>query len=381
MILIGLFLIATVHAAALNKKDLPEPDFPEDFKFNSVGVIPSGYECIRLNEPWSSWSVDNRLCWKNTKANPGLKWSWAGSIANMRCTLIDEPGTGDWADNHLCVPYDSKLYLDWTWAGNVDKTDEERHTSCLLLADAGYGWGDNYLCSEKCKLDRIEVIDSKAYTAEWEGTQVIGSVTGGSCIGSSEHQITLQYVDSVTETVGVEVSNTNEINWGISASVEVEASAKIFGTGVSVTVGLETSVGGAHSWSRSESKDFSHGSESGVGHATTYMSPGAGLMFGLVDKYKFDRSNLPAKMYFTCPKRGRSYNKLTTINLKSTSYQSAHFESMVGTFDRAACDADYSLPSCVRNIPHQFNNFLGEMSQVRDAFEKCFADGKGTISK
>ena len=104
-------------------------------------------------------------------------------------------------------------------------------------------------------------------------------------------------------------------------------------------------------------------------------------MFGLVDKYKFDKSDVPAKMYFTCPRTGRTYDKVSSVSLKSTTYEAAHFEPMVGVFSREACAADRDLPDCLREVTREYQDYLGDMDGARNAFAQCFADGKGTIEK
>jgi len=306
-----------------------------------------------------------------------MRWSSAGAIAGMRCTKINEPSDpATWNDNYLCVPISSNLRFIWSYGGAI------KDHSCIQWIEAAdpHAWADNYLCYERCQLTKLEILNPESYQPTYQGTQVIGVVSGGSCMGAADHTISMESVDSVEESVGVEVSESDEINYGISVSVEVEASAKIFGSGGSVTVGASASVGGAHSWSRSETKDFSSGSSSGVGQETSYTSPGAAIMFGQVDRYKFDKSDIPTKMHFKCPSGG-SFIKESTINLQATTYQAAHFEGMVGVFHKEACDADYSLPMCVKRLPYQFQNFFGDMSAVREAFVKCFPEDKGNVGK
>ena len=66
------------------------PAFPADFKWSSAGM-PQGYNCLQILEtadPYT-WN-DNFFCWKNTRKNPGMKWSSDGPIANMKCTKIYE---------------------------------------------------------------------------------------------------------------------------------------------------------------------------------------------------------------------------------------------------------------------------------------------------
>merc|ERR1711939_1174753 len=99
-----------------------------------------------------------------------MRWSSAGPIGGMRCTQILESSDPD-------------------------------------------TWNDNYLCYERCQLTKLEVLNPDSYSPTYEGTQVIGVVSGGSCLGEATHTISLESVDTVEESVGVEVSETNEINW------------------------------------------------------------------------------------------------------------------------------------------------------------------------
>merc|ERR550539_576212 len=117
--------------------------WPDDYSFVNDGVKPTGYDCIQLRENGSGWH-NNYLCWRRTNEDPGIRWSSAGRISNMRCTQITEPDDPDtWDDNFLCVPNDSKLHFSWTHNGQTagkkcldwDDSAEDPHT-----------WGDNYLC-------------------------------------------------------------------------------------------------------------------------------------------------------------------------------------------------------------------------------------------
>ena len=69
-------LLLICHAFTLTGSGYRIPIWPEDFKWSSSG-IPSGYDCIKIDEPDQpkehGWN-DNYLCWKKNKADPGMVW-------------------------------------------------------------------------------------------------------------------------------------------------------------------------------------------------------------------------------------------------------------------------------------------------------------------
>ena len=229
-----------------------------------------------------------------------------------------------------------------------------------------------------CVLKKISVIDEGNLDPVYESTEIIGSEDGGSCWGPSNHVLTLSSADSVEESSTLEVSETDEINWGASVSVEVEASSKILGAGGSVTVGVSASVGGSHSITTTNSKSFASGTEKLVGLSIEYTTPGAALVFGSVDRFKIDKSNIPANMHMECPD-GSTFTKRTTIKLKSVTYPSAHFWSLNGVFTKEACEQDWSLTECVRGVRRQYTHTIDSKENIVAAFQACFADGKGYV--
>lgn len=223
---------------------------------------------------------------------------------------------------------------------------------------------------EKCQLNKIKVLEADSLQPTYEGTQVIGIVAAGGCIGSHSNTITLSQVDSVEESVGIEIAKTNEINWEVSASVEFETSAKFLGSGATVSMGLEASVGGSVSYSHAESKFKTQSGSSGVEHSAEYSNPGAGLMMGEVSRFKLDRSKVPTQMHYKCPS-GHEFTKRSSIRLKSTTYQAATFEAMTGKFTKKACQANSNLANCVTAIT-RYESFFGNTEVIRKKFQNCF---------
>ena len=295
----------------------------------------------------------------------------------MRCTLVNEPADPhSWADNYLCVPTDSSFHFKWSVAG------APKDHSCIQWAEGAdpHTWLDNYLCLERCTLTKIQVLNPDKYRPTFKGTEVIGVVSGGTCMGATQHYLTLESVDTVEESVGLEVSETNEINWEASGSVVVQASTEILGIGRSVALALETSVGGVKSWTTTETKVFTKGNSKVAAQSTYYNSPGSGIVLGVVDRYEFEQTNIPSKLHFTCPSGG-SYIKDSTITLSATTYQAAHFEGMTGVFHKEACARNHGLPDCVRNLESKAKAFFVNMSEVREAFKQCFTEDKGYVGK
>ena len=80
-----------------------------------------------------------------------------------------------------------------------------------------------------------------------------------------------------------------------------------------------------------------------------------------------------------CPSGG-TFIKTSTIKLKATTFQSAQFETMSGRFHPEACQKDASIGDCVKLIGDQYNNFFGNMQDVREAFMNCFEGDKGYLA-
>ena len=59
------------------------PSWPQDFKWSNHGV-PRGYYCDRIweaaNPPKHTWK-DNFFCWRNNKADPGIRFNMNGKFS------------------------------------------------------------------------------------------------------------------------------------------------------------------------------------------------------------------------------------------------------------------------------------------------------------
>jgi len=233
----------------------------------------------------------------------------------------------------------------------------------------------SYRGKGKCTLNRIEIIDNGQLEPQFKGTEVIGSQSSGSCYGTAWHSITIANTDSVTESTSVEIGESSEINWETSLSVAVESEVKILGSGISFGAELGVSAGGSHTVSTSQAKETSTGNSKTSAQETSFDVPGAGILYGIVDRYEVDQTNIPVKMHMTCP-GGRGKTVDNTVAFKAVSFAAAHFWSLTGKFTKEACKKNRSLPKCVENVKRQFSSHIGKKEEIRTAFKKCFGDGK-----
>ena len=233
---------------------------------------------------------------------------------------------------------------------------------------------------QKCALKRVEIEDYGELEPQLTGTEIIGSQSSGSCYGPASHEISLTQVHAVEESFSLETWEESEINWEVSVSVEVEASAKFLGTGGSVTAGVSVGAGGGRTLGSAKTTETVNINEKEHGQVTEFEVPGAGILFGIVDRYELDQSSVPVKMHLSCPD-GRNKTIDSTMNLKKVSYGAAHFWSLTGQFTKEACRKDRELPDCVENVRKNFANFIGMKTEIEDAFEACFADGKGDFKR
>ena len=239
---------------------------------------------------------------------------------------------------------------------------------------------ETYKGKAKCTLVQIEVLDKKGQLEpKFTGTEIIGSQSSGSCYGPGRHEISLVQLNGVEETVALTISEENEKHWDVTVSAEASAEVGFLGTGASFKAGLEVGAGGAISIGTSKTTETTTNSEKGHGQITEFAVPGAGIVFGIVDRYEIDQSDIPTKMHMTCPDGDKIVD--SAINMKQVSFGSAHFWSLTGEFTKEACNADRNLPDCVQNVRKNFSNFVGQRRKIEEAFEACFAGGKGELKR
>lgn len=134
---VGILLAAAGGAYLIASADAAGPEFV----WGNAGRPPLP-NCVQIDEPADhahGWA-DNFLC---STANFGLRWSAAGPLAGMRCTLINEPADAHgWADNYLCLPQTSPIQLQWSFAGPVPG----RRCVQFLEPKDPDTWHDNFLC-------------------------------------------------------------------------------------------------------------------------------------------------------------------------------------------------------------------------------------------
>jgi len=130
------------------------PAWPQDFRWSNAGT-PRGYTCVKI---WESrgpptWN-DNYMCWRNDRADPGLRWSMAGPIPGQRCTQIiegAEPAKYTWKDNYLCVQHNSPYHFAWAYSNGLRDQHRRNGKTCIQWFEPSdpYTWKDNWLCGNR----------------------------------------------------------------------------------------------------------------------------------------------------------------------------------------------------------------------------------------
>ena len=201
---------------------------------------------------------------------------WDNAITSL---IVDK---GDW-----------ELYTEKNFAGNRFVAKEGDQIEQM----SRYDGLDNSISSlrpicatykgkEQCSVRKMEMLNTGVdLSPQYKGTEIIGSQSSGSCYGPAVHEISITQSNAIEESVAFEVSSSSEINWNIGASVEVETTAGFLGTGASMSMGVSASLGGAITVGSAEEEEVEHISGKELGQVTEFNVPGAGLLFGIVDRY------------------------------------------------------------------------------------------------
>ena len=298
-----------------------------------------------------------------------LYWSYnSGSVKNgeFRCGkpivdlfYIKARPNGLWAIGYGGCP------LFWKYnRGNV-KNAEFR---------CGRGISDVFwIKGADCKPTNVQILNT-ADDAKFDGEELIGVTTAASCSGG-EHKLILQQSKDLTEELTLGTTKSTEVNWQVSASVTIEASAKFLGSGTSVSATVGFSAGGAVTWGSSREKTTGSTSTTGSGVEISYKTPGAAMVVGFAKRYVFDNSRVPAKVTITC-KGGHSFTYTTSFSLKTKTYSQTFFKHYRGEFLPGQCTN--SRADCVYNW--RFSSYKSVMD-ARHKFNQCFPAGIGKLTK
>lgn len=110
------------------------------FKWSQAGTIPDMH-CTLIDEPADphTWG-DNYFC---SSRDVGMQWSYAGPIDGMDCTqIIEEADPHTWMDNYLCLPRDSRIKFSWSEGSIRGPGDVRWHEDA---EPPEHTWNDNYL--------------------------------------------------------------------------------------------------------------------------------------------------------------------------------------------------------------------------------------------
>lgn len=223
-----------------------------------------------------------------------------------------------------------------------------------------------------CKVERIEVTD-KNINAVDDGFEVIGMTSGSSC-SPLPQQLTLQSTQTLSETVGVDTTEGGEFNWSTQVSLTFTTGVNI-GAKSEVSVGLTQSVGGSKSWSHTESKSTSTGTDKSQGVSVSYQGPGACVVVGLMNRYKIERDNLPVLYHFKC-EAGSVTPQTGKIKLRSNTFVNSNFQDYQYKFNSEA-DCKPEARACVAAI--KANKVISDPTDLKVKFERCFANSSGNL--
>ncbi len=142
------------------------------FTFSCDGT-QSGMTCVNVNEPSDpdTWN-DNFFC---SDRDLGLRWSYAGPLADMDCTGVHESAemyASAWADNFLCAPKQSPWEFSWSSAGPI------AGRGCVHWNEGAdpHSWGDNYVCT----------VPRTSFSAGEISFSMAGTLAGKNCVNVNE---------------------------------------------------------------------------------------------------------------------------------------------------------------------------------------------------
>jgi len=299
-------------------------------------------------------SSDKGLCWNGDEGN--TKNAEFRRDTRGDKFVIEHRGNGMYA---IYVKGGTMCPLNWKGEkGNVKNAEFRCNEP---ISDTFWIKGSS------CRLSRIEVLPSSD-KAIADGEEIVGITSSGSC-QKLDGQLSLSRTREVTEEVGLEISESNEVNWEASLSVSVMAGANIFGVKTEVTVTAGIAVGGAKTYGSSKTTSTSDSTSVGAGQNVNWEGPGGAMIVGLVKKYKFNKADLPAKATVIC-KGGYSYQYDTSIKLKTQRYGHVFFKPFKGKFKSGTCTSE--SVNCLFNT--QFRSYKS-VYEAQTQFMKCFPHG------
>ena len=143
------------------------------------------------------------------------------------------------------------------------------------------------------------------------------------------------------------------------------AGAKIFGVGTDITVSASYSKGKTIGYSSSNSSVTSYGVSNTGGLSVGFKTPGGGMFLGLAKRYKFDKSQIPARIIVKC--KGHEFWYETKVDLDSTTYGHTQYKSYTKRLKQSDCTDD--LIECLFRL--QFDSFQS-FKTAEEHFYRCF---------
>ena len=132
------------------------------------------------------------------------------------------------------------------------------------------------------------------------GSQVVGIVSGGSCTGKGEADLSISYAKAIEETVELSLTDRADVDWSKSEEFNIKGMPAFWSFGMEIGGAWTSTQGGKRSVSETRTKSTGEQTTSASANSSPYRMPGAGLLVATSTQYKIDRSNVPVTLDAVC---------------------------------------------------------------------------------
>ena len=202
-------------------------------------------------------------------------------------------GNGKW-----CCAYDRERY-DQSKLSRCDGGPLEYWSECCAhyaSRTCAHPPCRNY---KPCTIQSVEILEDLR-APEYMGSEVVGIVSGGSCTGRGEADLSITQAKSIEESYEVTLSDRADVDWSKSSSFSLVGMPAFWSFGAMIGGTWTNEQGGKRSVTESRTKTTSEQITKSSGSSSPYRIPGAGLLVATTTKYKIDRKNVPVKITAKC---------------------------------------------------------------------------------
>ncbi|XP_066931828.1 uncharacterized protein [Clytia hemisphaerica] len=213
-----------------------------------------------------------------------------------------------------------------------------------------------------CQARRMKILQKALPYVE--SVKIVGIASSQGCSRDAIFQTTLEQTNTVTETSAFVTKKNSKFNYGSSLVVELPNSSNRFGDSTEIlSVELENNTPNVWNWATAKIKETSISSAQSL----KYKGPGAALVMGYVQYYKFDNPNVDVEYYVEC-NDGSKFTERGTVKLEAERFSQTHFVQKHGVFDYPE-DCNEESYECIRAIN---GNKVLEPAEITKQFENCF---------